>query len=285
MRGTYRFGLAGAAVALAAQAPAGEAQPAPTRELLQPPKVVIASPITDRFAIRGLYFRPNITSQARNDASETDLGTLFSPEDDTGLPDTKGAGSLDLMFRMGERHRIHANYYQQVRHGSQVLAGEIQFGEESYFQDEQVSSSMDLRRLEVSYTYSLLKRERIEFGLGRGLQMVQISGSLESEDRFVKDELSISGPFPVAVADVSWRVLRRLSLNGSFHWIDAKADEFDAYYSSWSADLQYRLKSNVALGLGYSAIHYRMESEDSEDFTGYFSLKYQGPLAFVRVSF
>ena len=50
-------------------------------EVLQPKSLRIASPITDRFYMRGTYFPAAVTTEIRLDPNSNPLGTLLSAED------------------------------------------------------------------------------------------------------------------------------------------------------------------------------------------------------------
>jgi hypothetical protein len=50
---------------LCGAAQAGEQPTQPGRPLLQPPPLTIASPITDRFVVRAMYFRSTVSTTAR----------------------------------------------------------------------------------------------------------------------------------------------------------------------------------------------------------------------------
>lgn len=263
---------------------AADAPPASGRVLLQPPKMSIASPITDRFALRGVYMRPDISTAVRYDSSAGVAGTLLTAEETLGQASRMDLGSVDMMFRIGERHRIHADFAKLTRHGDNVISQQIRFGDDVYLANDRVLSDMDLRKMGLVYTYSVLRRERVEIGLGLGLHLMQMEGTLDVPARFVSERLDTAGPFPTLATDLSWRVTRRFSLNGAVQYLHASIDEVKGGYQSWRADVQYRAWRNLAFGAGYSSTRYRIDSTDP-DFAGYFNLKYRGPEVFVRASF
>ena len=51
------------------------------RRLLKPPTYSIASPITDRFALKGVYYQPGVDTTLRYDSTTGVPGTEFSAED------------------------------------------------------------------------------------------------------------------------------------------------------------------------------------------------------------
>lgn len=267
---------------LPAAVQAGE--PQSQRELLQPPTMSIASPITDRFAVRGLVFQSSVNTRVRYDSSAGDPGTLVSAEDTLGMRDKLTRGSVDLMFRIGERHRIRAGFGKLTRNGDVVLQQEVRYGDDVYVANDRVISSMDVRKVAVGYTYSLLRREKVEIGLGLDLHLLQLEGTASVPARFLSERLDSAGPFATVAGDLTWRITRRFSLNADAHWFDASIDEVEGGYLQWHGDVQFRAWPNLAFGLGYTHSRYRVDSTDP-DFAGFFNMKQSGPEAFVRVSF
>ncbi|HYP79596.1 MAG TPA: hypothetical protein VEQ17_04860 [Steroidobacteraceae bacterium] len=267
--------------AWAADAPSSaEAQ----RELLQPPKMRIASPITDRMALRGIFYAPRLATDIRRDASDGTPGTPISGEDMLALPDSMQQGGIDLMFRLLERHRIRAGFYQQNRSGDTVLQETIRFGDDVYQVDDRVLTDMDLRQLDVVYTYSFLRRETVEIGAGLGIHLLQIDGRIEAPATFESEEDSVAGPFATLAVDGTWRFTPRFSLNARANYFKGDADEVRGSYMNWHADVQFRWKRNFALGAGYTYTRMFVDSTDVGD-SGTFRHLYRGAEAFARVSF
>jgi hypothetical protein len=268
----------GGEVVLAAEAASG-------RVLLQPPPDVIASPINDRFAVRVLYYRPDIHNTLRYDSSAGVTGTTIDAEDILGYKDTANQGTIDMMFRIGERHRIHADFYQLRRTGDEVITGEIRFGDDVYLANDRVLSEMELRKLGLAYTYSLWKSGKLEVGAGLALHLLQMQGEARVPARFVSEQLDTAGPFAALAGHVTWRITRRFSLNASGQYLDVNPDGIQAAYRGWHADVQYRGWRNLAFGVGYTYSGYLVDSVDEDFFPGVFRLEYKGPEAFIRVSF
>jgi hypothetical protein len=278
-----------AAAMLSAVAPgwAGEASPQPQRPLLQPPVEDIPSPITDRFSVRVMYYRPSIDTTVRyDDEAGTTQGTLFSAEDTIGLPDTKNQAWLDLRFRLAPKHRIEAQYYQLKRKGGGTLAQAVDFGEDTFNPgDGEIISRAELRQLNIGYSYSLLRREQLELGLGLGIHLLQLTGSMEQPAAFKTEQLDTAGPYPTLSGDLAWRFTRRFSVNAGAHFLTFRHDGVKGRSLAWNADLQYRAHRNLAVGLGYASTLYRLDSEDPDFFSGFVKMKYQGPQLFLRAAY
>jgi outer membrane receptor protein involved in Fe transport len=278
--------LIAALLAVATQGNAGEPAPQPQRPLLQPPVVQIPSPITDRFAVRGMYFRPSVSTIVRYDDVAGAAGTRVSGEDTIGLQEHKNQLWLDLMFRMTPRHRIEAQFYQLKRRGKAVLTQSFDFGDDTFDPaDGELISRMDLRQLNLGYSYSLLQRDKLEMALGLGIHLLQLTGSVEAPQAFKREELDTAGPFPTLSGDVTWRFTRRFSVNANANYLSFKHSGVKGNSLAWNADLQFRAHRNLAVGLGYSSTNYKLDSSDPDFFSGYLKLKYQGPELFVRAAF
>lgn len=256
----------------------------PARELLKPPTMEIASPITDRFAIRGLFYTSDISMRARYDSSAGVPGTLINAEDVLGLPGRVRKPSLDMMFRMGQRHRIHADFYKLTRSGDEVISQQIRFGDDIYLPGDRVVSTMELRKLGLAWTWSALRTERFELGVGLALHLMQVEGDLQVPARFERERLDAAGPYPSLAVDGTWRMTRRFSMNVAGNWLGGTIDAVEGRYQYMHADLQFRVRPNFALGVGYSQTQFRVDSTTT-DFAGFLNLKYKGPEAFLRVSF
>ena len=200
------------------------------------------------------------------------------------MADSMNQGGIDLMFRMLDRHRIRAAYYQQNRSGDVVLDEPIRFGNDVYRVNDRVFSDMSLRQLDVVYTYSVLRRETVEIGVGFGLHLLQMEGRLEVPARFEEEEDSVAGPFATGAVDGTWRFTKRLSLNARANYFKGDAGEVHGSYMNWHADVQFRWKRNVAVGAGWSYNRMYVNSSDVDE-SGLFRHEYKGPEAFIRVSY
>ncbi len=269
--------------ALAAPAFGAAAEAEAPRELLQPPTHDIPSPITDRFALRGVYYQPSVDTQLRYDSSTGVPGTVFTAEDTLGLDNQLNQGSLEMWFRMADNHRVRVDYFQMIRQGDVVLDQPLNFGNTTFLAGDRVVSKMDLRTFNITYTYSLVRHETFEIGLGLGLQLVQVSGSAESPVRFVGEHFDVAGPMASVALDGTWRFTQRFSANARLQYLQGKFNAIDGLYGQYHLDVQYRWRPNMAFGLGYSQTHTRVDSTDP-NFSGLFDMVYKGPEAFIRVS-
>lgn len=251
----------------------------------QGPGRPIASPVTDRFALRASYFPGAADTNGRlDDARAGTPGTPFSAEDDLGLDDRVDLARIELMFRLRERHRVRVDYFRMDRSARHVLARPLSFGRERFAAGESVVSSLDWHMLAFTYYGSVLRRERYELGVGLGVHLIEAQAEGEVPARFAREEASGVAPFPTLALDGTWRISRRFALSGRAQYLRAAVDRFDGSLGDYHLDVQYRWRRNVAVGLGYSSLRARFDVQDRE-FPGRLDLDVHGPELFFRASF
>ena len=282
MRNPSRFSLVLAV--LAAPVFGAETPADAPRELLKPPTYSIPSPITDHFALKGVYYQPSVNTSLRYDSSAGVPGTEFLAEDTLGLDDELNQGSIEMWIRMADRHRLRVDFYEMSREGDVLMDQVVRFGDTTFLPGENVISDMKLRTLGLTYTYSVFRRETFEIGLGMGVHLVQMEGEAEVPARFAGEEFDVAGPMASVALDGTWRFFEKFSVNGRVQYLQGNLDDVDGLYSQYHLDGQYRVHRNLAFGLGYSLTRMKVDSIDP-DFSGMFDLEYKGPEVFVRVSF
>jgi hypothetical protein len=260
------------------------AEEAKPRELLQPPKKTIPSPITDRFALRGSYYQPKVATDVRYDNSAGGLGTELNGEQDLGLDDQLNKGRMELMVRMLDRHRIRADVFQLKRSGEQVMTRVVTFGDNTYQVSDRVVTDTDIRMYGLTYTYSFLKAERFEFSAGVGLHLFQVDARAAVPARRIEESFDAAGPFPTFAVDGTYRITDRFSLNARAQYFGVGIDSVDGSLGIYHGDVQFRAWRNLAVGLGYTKTSLHVDSTDAS-FSGRVFIDTTGPEAFLRASF
>jgi hypothetical protein len=242
------------------------------------------SPITDRFYVRGTFFWPSATTNFRVDASNGALGTLANGERDFGLPGRLHQGRIEMMFRMRERNKLRVNFFETDRSGAQRLSRQILFGNLIFNPGDLVTSSLDYRSFDLTYTYSFIHRDWLEVGTGLAVHFLQAEARGAVRARQLSQDVSGAGAFPTIPIEVTWRIWRGFSLTAHAQYFHLAAGNFEGSLSDYHGDLQYRIKPNFAVGAGYSIIRTALDLKEST-FPGQFRLNVHGPEAFFRVSF
>jgi hypothetical protein len=253
-------------------------------------KRMTTSPITDRFYVRGTFFNPAASTTLRIDTQSPAMGvpgitgTPVSGERDLGLDSRLPQGRIEIMFRLRERNRLRVDYFETNRRGDHVINRQIQFGDETFNATDRVTSSLDWREFGLTYTYSVLRTDRFEVGLGLAVHFLEAQARGAVQARSQRQEVSGAGAFPTIPIDVTWRISRRFALVGRAQYFHASVSNFEGSLAEYHGDLQYRWTPNFSLGAGWTTKRASLDVDDSH-FPGSFRLDIRGPEAFFKVSF
>jgi hypothetical protein len=290
----FAIGLSAAQAAAAADqdAPAAPPKRPVASDTLKPPKKhASSSPITDRFALRVLYFPASLTTDLRLDqAGSTTPGTNLRVEDDLGMSDSKSEGRAELQFRLRERNRVRVDYMKLARLGDKVITRPINFGDQTFNVNDRAQTLLEWRNLTFTYTRSLFYTPQFEMGLGLGMSILEARARGEVTARNIREHQEAVGAFPTIALDATWRISKRWSLNGRGQRFGTSINRFKGSLSDYHGDVQYRWRENFALGLGYTRMHTLVDvgkdnGSDPDDLTGRFDQQTRGPEVFFRASF
>jgi hypothetical protein len=250
----------------------------------------VASPITDRFYVEGIFFNPAESTTLRVDTQSPGPGlmgtpgTVLSGEKDLGMRGRVPQGRIQIMFRLRERNRLRVDYFSSDRSANRVIDRQILFGNEVFQPGDQVTSSIDWREFSLSYMYSLLRTDRFEVGLGLAVHFLEAQARGAVEAKQLRQDVSGSGAFPTIPIDFTWRISSRFSLTGRANYFHASVNDFSGAIGQYHGDLQYRWKNAFTVGAGYTVMKYSLDVNDA-NFPGSFRLNVRGPEAFFKISF
>ncbi len=252
---------------------------------MKPDAAPIPSPITDHFAIRATYVGASVTTNGQiNDTAGGTTGTPFSLEEDFGMSDKAHQLRAELMIRLKSRGRLRVSALDLSRRGSVVLTKPIRYGDQDFLINDRVNSTFDWRMFDLTWTYSVLKTDRFEMGTGIGMHFVQTEATAVVPARNVRESFDGAGPFVSLAADATWRFTRRFSVNARYQTFDLTVSDISARMTDAHADVQFRWKRNLALGIGYQLNDVEMDFP-KEDPGGLMQMKVSGPELFLRASF
>ncbi|HVW67418.1 MAG TPA: hypothetical protein VHB68_00520 [Steroidobacteraceae bacterium] len=245
------------------------------------------SPITDRFYIEGIYYRPVVKTPLRVDPQGTPagvVGTDISAERDLGLDSRLNMGRMEMMFRLRQRNKIRVDFLEVNRDATQQLGRTINFGNEIFLANSLLSSSLDYRMFGLTYTYSFFRNDRFEAGTGLGVDLIQAEAMAQVNSTQQRQDVSGAGPFPTIPLDLAFRISRRWSVTARGQYFHASLSNFNGYLAQVHEDVQYRWKDNFSLGIGYTSIRAKL-ALNTGNFPGLFAMSLEGPEAYFRVSF
>ncbi len=275
----------------AASAADEQKRPVASDTLKPPKKAASSSPITDRFALRVLYWPASLTTDLRLDPNAGNPGTQLVAEDDLGLDDRKQEARMEMIIRLRERNRLRIDYLKLSRLGDQVINQQIVFGDQTFNINDRAQTALEWRNLTLTYTRSLLYTSRFELGAGLGMSILEARARGEVVARNIREHQEAVGAFPTIALDGTWRISKRWSFNARGQRFTAHVDEFRGSLADYHGDLQFRWRENFALGLGYTRIRTLVDvGQDTnggnpDDLTGRFDQRMSGPELFLRASF
>ena len=246
-----------------------------------------ASPITDHFYIRAAWYAPKYNTSFRVDPTNAPPGTTGTPvnaENDLGLPHRENRGVVDFMFRLRDRNKVRVGYYETKRSGSQVLANDIVFGNETFPAGELTQTSFDLEQFNITYTYSFIRNSHFELGSGLALYFLQVDVIGQVQALNLRQEVTAATPFPALPLDLTWCLSRRWAATAQAAYLKVNSHNLGGWYLDTHADIQYRWVNNFTVGAGYSSIRTDLTHRNGS-FPGVVNMTISGPQVFVRFSF
>jgi len=246
-----------------------------------------ASPITDHFYIRAAFYSPKYNTSFRVDPTNAPPGTTGTPvnaENDLGLPHREQKGVVDFMFRLRDRNKVRVGYFESNRSGSQVLANDVVFGNQTFPAGELAQTSFDLQQFNITYTYSFIRNDRFEVGSGLALYFLQIDTIGQVPAQGLRQEVTAATPFPALPLDLTWCLSSRWAATAQAAYLKVNTHNLSGSYLDTHADIQYRWVPNFVVGAGYASIRTDLTHRNGS-FPGVVNMTIKGPQVFVRFSF
>ena len=246
-----------------------------------------ASPITDHFYIRAAYYAPKYKESFRVDPTNAPPGVTGTPvnaQNDLGLPRRDNQGVVDFMFRLRDRNKVRVGYFESNRSGSQVLANDVVFGNQTFPAGELAQTSFDLQQFNITYTYSFIRNDRFEVGSGLALYFLQLDVIGQVPAQGLRQEVTAATPFPALPLDLTWCLSRRWAATAQAAYLKVNTHNLSGSYLDTHADIQYRWVPNFVVGAGYASIRSDLTHRNGS-FPGVVNMSIKGPQVFVRFSF
>jgi hypothetical protein len=275
------------AVPVMADEQASKHDPNSGRPLPPDKRRLTPSPINDRFYAEGIYYPAHVKTDLRVDPHEAPAGTIGTPiraESVLGLESRVNYGLPELMFRFGNRNKIRLDWLEVDRSATHQLNQTIDFGNETFVVNSLLASHVDWRIFTVTYTYSFIHNDRMELGTGVAAHFLQAEAQGSVALTQQRQDVTGAGAFPTIPLDFAIHIWRGLSVTARAQYFHASVSNFDGYLADIHEDVQYRIKPNFAVGLGYSSVRAKLALRTG-GFPGLFAMSLEGPTAFFRVSF
>lgn len=239
--------------------------------------------LQDRFSFGAGVFFPKVATQAQLTSNRSGVGTSIDFEETLDIERSKTVPTLYGRWRISQRWRIDAEYFQLNRSSEHVVDREIQWGDQTFAANTTVSSKFNFSDLRLSVGYSFFRTPDKELGVGLGLHMAWYDVSLNSStsDREGQDVLA---PLPVLSLYGNFAITDTWAVGARLDRFSLDYDKFSGGLTSLALDLQYQPFRHVGFALGYRGLFIEAEVE-GDRVTGKFRQTFQGPMVSMNVSF
>jgi hypothetical protein len=222
------------------------------------------------------------------DSDVTYNGRDLDLEDDLDLDDFSVLPSLDLRWRFtrNRKHRFEAGYFSILRSDKRILQFDLELPDGRPIDiSAKFKTDLDVHIATLTYGYSFLHREQLEFGLFAGLDFIvadaKVSGTcsvpgldpVECDDDLIEENFNI--PFPTAGLYLDWAFAEKLALMTRFQYFGVKFEGIHGQLFRGKVRLQHRTFRHVDLFLGYDVLGANVDF-DSSSFE-WLGLVYHGP--------
>jgi hypothetical protein len=266
-----KFLIAFAAIAFGATAIAPAAAQVPLHPALQ-----------DRWSFGAGLFFPSVTTQASLTSNRTGLGTSIDLEETLDMERSKTVPTLYGRWRINQRWRIDAEFFQLNRSSERVIDRQIEWGDQTFAANTTVSAKFNFNDLRISGGYSFFRTPDKELGVGLGLHMASYDVSLNSSTSG-NDGQDVLAPLPVLSIYGNFALTDRWAVGTRLDRFSLEYDKFSGRLMSLALDLQYQPFKHVGFAAGYRALAIKAEVE-GDRVTGKFRQTFEGPMISMNVS-
>jgi hypothetical protein len=244
------------------------------------------SPTEERVRLTiGASFQSS-TTNLQLDSSAGVQGTAVNAEDIFGLDKSDVEPKFQAMVRVGERHRLRFDYFSLDRTGNATIVDPIVFRDVILQPGDPLKTNLSLRTLGINYEYSFLHSDKYEVAVTIGVNDTDISarGRVSTQTRHVDQTEDQAGPLPTIGLDATYVLSKRFYFDARGQYLRISVQNLDGSLGLYEFDGLYRLRPNIAFGVGYNIVKANLASTKSTE-SGFFDFSTKGPEIFVRVAF
>jgi hypothetical protein len=251
-----------------------------------------AQEINDNFWVEAQAYWPKVdTNLEVSSLTNNTVGTDIDFEKDLNYDNSKTLPAFSAGARITNSIRADAEYYTLGRKSSSTLARNIEFDDVMYAVGADVSSKFDSSIYRFTLGYSFYRKPGVEIGASLGLHATDFvitidgTGSVNGATATIESRRKkVLAPLPTLGLYSDYEVAPRFVLGGNVDWLKLKLGDYDGRLLNFEAQESYRAFKNIALGVMYRSVNYRVNVTKPE-WTGSLRYKFHGPAVFVQAGF
>jgi hypothetical protein len=226
----------------------------------------------------------------RLDPSTSLPGTEIDWDQRFGLEHSKRF-RLDGLWRFTPKHHLRVLYTDYSQTDRATLASEIQWGDDLFPVNAQVTGTLGFEVIEAAYEYAFVTSDRAEIAGSVGLHYTTLEARLSATvtspttgSRSIGGPRSVDAPLPVVGLRGMWRLGGQVYLDAQAQYFSLAIDDIKGSLYNYRAALIWQPTRRVGLGAGYDAFGVDVDLRQDE-FRGKVDWVYRGPQLFVSVAF
>ena len=249
-----------------------------------------ASLISGRGFVSLGTFANSTALDIRLDSTTSLPGTEIDWDQRFGLEDSKRF-RLDGVWRFTPKHHLRVLYTDYSQTDRATLSSEIQWGDDLFPVNAQVTSTLGFEVIEAAYEYAFVTSDRAEIAGSVGLHYTTLEARLAATvtspntgSRSIGGPRSVEAPLPVVGLRGMWRIGKRVYLDAQAQYFSLAIDDIRGSLYNYRAALIWQPTRRVGIGAGYDAFGVDVDLRQ-DDFRGKVDWVYRGPQLFVSVAF
>jgi len=231
----------------------------------------------------GVFF-PSTTTQAQLTGNATGAGTVIDLEESFNIDNQKTVPSFSGRWRINHRWRVEADYFEMNRDNIRTIDRQIEWGDQVFPINTQVSTKFNFSDLRVSAGYSFFRTTDKELGVGLGLHLASYDVSLASSAGGAGQGEDVLAPLPVLSIYGQFALTDRWAVGTRLDRFSLKYDRYDGSLTALNLDVLYQPFRHVGFGAGYRGLFVKLEVEEDRA-TAKFRQTFEGPTFYMNVSF
>jgi hypothetical protein len=219
--------------------------------------------LPDRFMLRmGGYHAQNADTIARLSANNLPVGTYIDFHDTLGGDTATTVFRMDGLYRFNDKHSLNFSWYALRFTGSRVLSEDINWGDQTFPINAQVSSEIKFDVYKLSYQYSVYHNDKVELGASFGLHIMHAFAGITASGIGQSEGDAVTAPLPVFGLFADYKFTPRFSIYYNYQWFFINyQDQFKGGLQDFLFGLEYRVFRNVALGVAYNRFGLNVEAK------------------------
>ena len=220
---------------------------------------------------------------------QSGLGAFIDLEETLSLDTSLSVGRLGAMAALGERHRLHFDFFDLSRKGTTDLTTEIRFDGETYIVGTTVDSRLNLQFFNLAYGYSILQDDRFDIAATLGIHGIRAKISLKDASNNLSEAERFYLPVPMPGLRGTFALTPDLFLKQNLEILWLRVGDYSGFLLDSTTALEYALFSHVGVGVAYNTLNFDLKMDDDAmpgvRFEGEVELRYSGVMLYTVLFF